>query len=120
MSVQRNGYVITGMKFEYDVELSEHLYEAGYCDSAFKKDYPEILALCDNMSGEYIIVGKCHEKTGNWHELECDTNLTIDDEQTVEEINIEVTDEIVDLIEKLYNITGRYAQVNRYVVYHYR
>lgn len=118
MSVQRNGYIITGMKFEYDGDLSERLYELGYTDSAFNHKYPDILSLGDGMSGEYLIIGKCHKKTGNWQDL--DDNRIGDDNGIIEELTIPQDDMVIDLIEKLYNITGKYAQVKKYTLYFYR
>ena len=76
MSVQQNSYIVVGAKFpfpqfgeDYDAEEAWHDKCEPYLDSPFKSAIVEHNGLSvfkDGMNGNWVIIGKCLAKTGNY------------------------------------------------------
>jgi len=79
MSIQKNQYVIYGVKLPYN-HFSEEEHEAldKYIDSAFKIDDINpggVHVLADGMNGKYVILGRCLKKSSDHQSIdmfECD------------------------------------------------
>lgn len=74
MSVQKNQYLLYGIKLNYNEYSTDQYYDIfeKYMDSAFdsKKNKNGLLCLFDGMCGDYIYIGRCLEKSQNYESLD--------------------------------------------------